>query len=782
MYRIIISMFIISLTCLSSYGYPTNQKYGQTDVFRQLDELLPTPNSFRTASGAPGPEYWQQKVDYVIDVEIDDQRQHLNGSETITYHNRSPHTLNYIWIQLDANIYRPDSDNRLTETAPEFDMVSISHLRMMISKNKFDGSAHITSVRDGAGNDLDYTIVKTMMRVELPTPLRPGKTFTLAIDWNYKINEFKYVRGRTGCEYFKEDDNYLYEMAQWYPRVVAYTDYAGWQNKQFLGRGEFTLEFGDYEVNITAPEDHAVAATGILQNPRDVLTSTQRERLKKAETADKPVFIITPDEALANQAQKAEGKKTWKFKAENVRDYAFATSRKFIWDAQGHQNGGRTVMCMSFYPNEGEPLWSRYSTHSIMHTLDVYSSFTFDYPYPVAISVNGPVYGMEYPMICFNGPRPEKDGTYSERTKYGLISVIIHEVGHNYFPMIVNSDERQWTWMDEGINSFLQYLSEQEWEDDYPSRRGDPRKITDYMTASNQVPIMTNSESILQFGNNAYAKPATALNILRETILGRELFDYAFREYAQRWMFKRPEPADLFRTLEDASGIDLDWFIRGWFYTTDHVDISIDKVYLYEMESKNPEVAKLARKKEQAEEPESISEMRNKTLPERVERYPELLDFYNDFDEFEVTEEDLKDYQTFLDSLEDDDKDYTQTPYNFYVVEFSNMGGLVMPIILEIHYEDKSSELVRTPAEIWRHNNQKVKKLILSTKTIESLELDPYFETADTDRYNNTFPREIIESRFQIKKEKEPENPMQKAKKGTKEMNNKQDENEDKHR
>lgn len=774
MYRFIVSMFIISLTCLSSHAYPTNQKYGQTDVFRQLDELLPTPNSFRTASGAPGSEYWQQKVDYVIDVEIDDQRQHLIGSETITYHNRSPHTLNYIWIQLDANIYRPDSDNRLTETAPEFDMVSISHLRMMISKNKFDGSAHITSVRDGAGNDLDYTIVKTMMRVDLPRPLQPGKTFTLAIDWNYKINEFKYVRGRTGCEYFKEDDNYLYEIAQWYPRVVAYTDYAGWQNKQFLGRGEFTLEFGDYEVNITVPEDHAVAATGILQNPRDVLTSTQRERLKKAETAEKPVFIITPDEALANQANKAEGKKTWKFKAENVRDYAFATSRKFIWDAQGHQNGGRTVMCMSFYPNEGEPLWSCYSTHAIMHTLDVYSSFTFDYPYPVAISVNGPVYGMEYPMICFNGPRPQKDGTYSERTKYGLISVIIHEVGHNYFPMIVNSDERQWTWIDEGINSFLQYLSEQEWEDDYPSRRGDPRKITDYMTSSNQVPIMTNSESILQFGNNAYAKPATALNILRETILGRELFDYAFREFAQRWMFKRPEPADLFRTLEDASGIDLDWFIRGWFYTTDHVDISIDKVYLYEMESKNPEVAKLARKKEHAEEPESISEIRNKPLPKRVERYPELLDFYNEFDEFEVTEEDLKEYQKFLDSLEDDDKDYIQTPYNFYVVEFSNMGGLVMPIILEIHYDDKSSELVRIPAEIWRHNNQKVKKLILSTKTIESLVLDPYFETADTERHNNTFPREIIESRFQIKKEKEPENPMQKSQKA----NDKNDQNQ----
>lgn len=740
-----------------------NRKFRQADSFRQLDESLPTPTETRLASGAPGPEYWQQRADYVIDVEIDDENQRLIGREQITYRNQSPHKLKYIWLQLDANIFATDSDAVLTSTAPELERVSTEQLKRLRARLVFDGSMKITEVSDSKKQPLDHTIVKTMMRIDLPAPLAPGETFSFNVAWSYAINNSKVVWGRTGYEYFEDDKNYLYEIAHWFPRLVAYTDYTGWQHKQFVGRGEFTLELGEYLLRITVPDDHIVSASGELMNADQVLTETQRKRLEDARTAKTPVFIVTPEEAEENESHKPTGKKTWIFKADNVRDVAFATSRKFIWDAQLHKVDGNEVMAMSFYPKEAEPLWSRYSTHSIIHTLDVYSRYTFNYPYPVAISVNGPVGGMEYPMICFNGPRPEEDKTYSKRTKYGLISVIIHEVGHNYFPMIVNSDERQWTWMDEGLNTFLQYLTEQEWEEKYPSRRGEPQNIVQYMRSQNQVPIMTNSESLLQFGPNAYAKPATALNILRESILGRELFDFAFKEYAQRWKFKRPTPADFFRSMEDASGVDLDWFWRGWFYSTDHTDLAIDSLKLYTLESPDPKVEKAAKKKEREEEPETLSKRRNKSLPTRAQSFPELKDFYNDFDELDVTEIDQKNYKKFLEKLEDDERELLDEMRNFYVVDLSNQGGLVMPVIFDIEFEDGSHEELRIPAEIWRRNNEKVSKLIVTEKTIKSLTLDPHLETADVDLENNHWPPKVIKSRFKLFKEKESKNDMQKA-------------------
>ncbi|MEM7311785.1 MAG: M1 family metallopeptidase [Planctomycetota bacterium] len=747
----------------ASHAQVTNSKYRQADSFRQLEEVLPTPTETRLASGAPGPKYWQQRADYVIDVEIDDENQRLIGREQITYRNQSPHKLTYIWLQLDANIFAPDSDAVLTATAPELKRVSTNELRRLRARMVFDGSMKVTEVSDSKKQPLKHTIVKTMMRIDMPQPLAPGETFSFNVAWNYKINNSKVVRARTGCEYFEDDKNYLYEIAHWFPRLVAYTDYTGWQHKQFIGRGEFTLELGDYLLRITVPDDHIVASSGVLMNGDQVLTAAQRERLEKARTAKTPVFIVTPEEAEKNESNKPSGKKTWIYKADNVRDVAFATSRKFIWDAQLHKVDGNEVMAMSYYPKEGEPLWSRYSTHSIIHTLDVYSRYTFNYPYPVAISVNGPVGGMEYPMICFNGPRPEEDGTYSKRTKYGLISVIIHEVGHNYFPMIVNSDERQWTWMDEGLNTFLQYLSEQEWEEKYPSRRGEPQNIVGYMRSQNQVPIMTNSESILQFGANAYAKPATALNILRESILGRELFDFAFKEYARRWKFKRPTPADFFRTMEDASGVDLDWFWRGWFYSTDHTDLGIDSLSLYTMESPDPKIAKAAKKKDREDEPETLSKRRNKPLAKRTQSYPELKDFYNDFDELDVTPMDEKSYKNFLKKLEDDERELLEEKRNFYVMDLSNVGGLVMPVIIEIEFEDGSKHELRIPAEIWRRNNKQVKKLFVTEKVIKSVTLDPHLETADVDLENNHWPRKVIKSRFQLYKDKDKKNDMQKA-------------------
>lgn len=751
---------LLLLLILSPAAF-AQSKSKPSDKFKQLGEELPTPNEYRTASGAPGHRYWQQRADYAIDVELDDANQRITGTETITYRNFSPDTLTYLWLQLDQNVWTKDSDTYKTQTAPDFKTPTFRTLENLV-KREFDGGYKITSVRDARNAPLSHTIVKTMMRVDLRAPLAPGEAVVFSVDWNYNINDQRKIGGRTGYEYFKEDKNYIYEIAHWFPRMAAYNDVSGWQHKQFLGAGEFTLEFGNYRVRITVPDDHIVASTGVLQNPLAVLTKAQRDRFEQARTAKQPTLIVTPEEAKANESNKPVGKKTWVFHADNVRDFAFASSRKFIWDAQGHDMNGNKVMAMSFYPKEGNPLWGQYSTHSIMHTLNVYSRYTFTYPYPVAISVNGPVGGMEYPMICFNGPRPETDGTYSAGTKYGLISVIIHEVGHNYFPMIVNSDERDWTWMDEGLNTFLQYLSEQEWEENYPSRRGEPKYITEYMESESQVPIMTQSDSLLQFGNNAYGKPATALNILRETVMGRELFDYAFKEYARRWKFKRPMPADFFRTMEDASGVDLDWFWRGWFYTTDHTDISLENVRLYRIDSLNPEVEKAEARREDAAQPETLSEQRNKSLPKRIDQFPTLRDFYNTYDKFVVTAREREEFQRLLQTLTEEEKALLSSGLNFYVVELKNVGGLVMPVILQVEYMDGTKEELRFPAEIWRYDNSNVSKLIVTGKEIKSITLDPRLETADVDLANNSFPRRPVKSKFQIYKEaQDPPNPMQ---------------------
>jgi hypothetical protein len=775
---------ICSLSIANAQPLP-NPKHSDShgDRFYQIDQWLPTPNDQRTASGAPGPEYWQQRADYQISVTLDDSNQRISGVAKIDYHNESPHLLNYIWVQLDQNRFEPDAISATASPAPSLaPRVTFDRLRSIFARLTFDGGYKIKSVKDQQGSPLTHTINETMMRIDLPKPMMPGESLSFSIDYAYNIIDSNLISGRSGHEYFEKDGNYIYEIAQWFPRVVSYTDYTGWQNKQFIGRGEFTLELGNYDVSITVPEDMVVASTGELANPDQVLKPVWIERLAEARKSNKPMFIVTPEEAKQNEGNgtseakatetgsSREGNtnnKTWRFIARNVRDFAFAASRKFIWDAMGVKVGDQTVMAMSYYPNEGDPLWSQYSTEAIAHTLEVYGRYSFDYPYPVAISVNGPVYGMEYPMICFNGPRPEEDGTYSKATKYALISVIIHEVGHNYFPMIVNSDERQWTWMDEGLNTFLQYLSEQEWEEDYPSRRGEPEKIVPYMRGGNQRPIMTGSEEILQFGANAYAKPATALNILRETIMGRELFDFAFKEYAVRWKFKRPTPSDFFRTMEDASGVDLDWFWRGWFYSTDHVDLGIEDVNLFVIDQGDPDEAAEQKRKEREEKEPSISDQRNQELPKRIDWQPGLKDFYNsaDYDEFSVEESARKAYQKMLEELDDTQRSLLQRTTNFYVVKFRNHGGIVMPIIVRLHYADNTNEIVRVPVDIWRSNGDSVSKLFVSEKEIVRMELDPFRETADTESSNNHWPPKLIPSRFKLYKSGSSDNEMRKANK-----------------
>ncbi|MCC7331968.1 MAG: M1 family metallopeptidase [Flavobacteriales bacterium] len=758
-----------------------NQKTRE-DKFKQLYEEFATPNVYRTASGAPGYLYYQQKADYLIDVEIDEKNQILKGTEVITYKNNSPDKLSYLWIQLDQNMKAKNSDTKLIRTNKIEEKMSFYELTQL--HNQFDGGFKLEHVKDASGKDLKYTINKTMMRVDLPTPLGSGASYVLKIKWWYNINNRDEVGDRSGSEYFEKDDNYLYTIAQFYPRMAVYNEVEGWQHKQFLGTGEFTLPFGDFKVNITVPSDHIVGATGILSNSSSVLSQEQRNRLSKAQMELKqPVLIVTQKEAEEKEKSKSTTTKTWCFSATNVRDFAFATSRKFIWDAMAIEYNGKKTMAMSFYPKEGNPLWEKYSTKVVAHTIKSYSKHTIDYPYPVAISVHSKDIGMEYPMICFNGGRPNKDGTYSERTKYGMISVIIHEVGHNFFPMIINSDERQWSWMDEGLNTFTQYMCEQEFERGYPSRRGPANKIVDHMKGdkSQISPIMINSESALQFGNNAYGKPAAALNILRETVMGRELFDFSFKTYAERWKFKHPTPEDFFRTMEDASSVDLDWFWRGWFYGTDHVDISFKNVEFFKIDSKNPEIENSFKSEMKTQERKFISDIRNAKEIEQTynEKDSSINDFYNTYNPFETTLLDKKEYEGFYKKLNENEKKLLNANYYYYNITFENIGGLVMPLILNFTFKDSSTQTIRIPAEIWAKNDLEISKIFYFEKEAISIELDPWQETADVDLNNNNWPQKKYPTKFEVFKNNDyqwdsesKENPMQRAARNEKLKNN----------
>ena len=753
------------------------------EKFQQLDQLLPTPTAQRNAAGAPGAAYWQNRADYDITVELDDVQRRINGSATITYQNRSPDALSYLWLQLDQNYQAHDADSRTVPNSRRgVDAAKVTYAAVdrLLAQETYDGTMTVSGITDTDGKSIPHTIVKTMLRLDLPAPLAPGANVAFKLNWNFPINDMKRLGERTGYEFFEKDGNCTYTIAQWFPRLAAYTDYAGWMHKQFLGTGEFTLEFGNYTVRLTTPDDHVVGATGVLQNPAEVLSTAQRERLNQAQNETrKTVFIVTPEEAKAAEAKPSTRKKTWVFKAENVRDFAFASSRKFIWDAMAvtgttfpptpQRAGGiqdrmfrPPVMAMSLYPKEGMPLWDKYSTHAVAHTIEVYSRYTFQYPYPVAYSVLGGLRGgMEYPMICFNGPRPLDDGTYPERTKFALIGVVIHEVGHNYFPMIVNSDERQWTWMDEGLNSFVQFLAQEEWQKDYPQGRAD-RGLPDYMRRTDRVPVMSNSESIADLGANSYAQPTVALNLLREHILGRELFDHAFKTYAQRWMFKRPTPADFFRTMEDASGVDLDWFWRGWFYGTDRVDVAIDQVQWLQLDSRDPAVENPKAKAEKDALPTTLTRERNAALPKRIDRFPELKDFYDSFDKASVLPSEKKKYEGLLKELNADhiDPALLKLARNFYLIEFSNVGGLLTPLILKLDYTDGSTEEIKLPAEIWRFNTEKATKLIVTKQELKAVTFDPRQELVDCDLENNFWPRRAVKTKFQLFREEAAKNPM----------------------
>ncbi len=746
MKNIILAGFLIVFGSIAMGQEVVKQKQkGHVDEnkFRQMYDLLATPNSYRTASGAPGPDYYQQRADYKIDVELDDKNAKLYGVETVTYTNNAKESLEYLWMQLDQNILSRTSKTPLVDsntTEPAMSTVAFSRKYL---EEKFDGGFKIDYVKDAKGNPVSYTVNETMMRINLAKPLAHGEKMVLNIKWNYNINNYMIDGGRSGYERFADGNN-LYVLAQFYPRMAVYNDVEGWQNMQFWGAGEFALPFGNFEVNVTVPADHVMEATGVLQNRSEVFTIEQQKRYALAEKSyDNPVIVVTQEEAMVAEKGFSTQKKTWKFKAENVRDFGISTSRKFILDAMAVKFGERNVMAVSIYPKEGNPLWEQYSTRAVAHTLKSYSSYTFDYPYPKAVSVNARDQGMEYPMICWNFGRPDADGKYSDRVKYGMLGVIIHEVGHNFFPMIVNSDERQWTWMDEGLNTFMEYLAEITFDPNFPVDRGPAKTIVPYMSGdqSKLEPIMTNSESIKQFGSNAYGKPAAGLNILRETIMGRELFDYAFKTYANRWKFKHPTPEDFFRTMEDASGVDLDWFIRGWFYTTDYTDIGIKEVKKYFV-SNTPSkevseyLAKKRRRRSGADGPMvyMIADGSEDFKPEMNKPF-EIKEIKN-LDEYIQTtftkEEQLK----------------LNSPKYFFQVTFDKPGGLVMPILVEITFEDGTVENHKFPAQIWRMNDNEVSRTFATQKAITKIVIDPKLETADIDISNNTWPKQEVKSKF----------------------------------
>jgi hypothetical protein len=710
---------------------------GHSDVnkFRQMYDLMATPNMFRTASGAPGPEYYQQQADYKIDIELDDRNARISGAETITYTNNAKESLEFLWLQLDQNLISPKSQSPLANATGPDGADNVQGFANKYLKEKFDGGFKIDYIKDAAGKPMQYTINQTMMRIDLDKPLAHGEKISFSVKYWYNVNNYHEVGGRSGYEYFAKDKNRLYVIAQFYPRMAVYNDVEGWQNMQFWGSGEFALPFGNYEVNITVPADHIMEATGVLQNPSEVFTAEQYKRYLQAQKSfDKPVIVVTQAEAEAAEKGFSDKKKTWKFKAENVRDFGISTSRKYIYDAMAVKVGSKDVMAITLYPKEGNPLWGEMATRVVAHTLKSYSSYTFDYPYPKAVAVNAEDQGMEYPMICWNWGRPDEKGKYDDRIKFGMLSVVIHEVGHNFFPMIVNSDERQWTWMDEGLNSFLEYLTEQTWDPKFPSRRGPARTITAYMGGSQDglEPIMTNSESIRQFGNNGYGKPAAALNILREVIMGHELFDYSFRTYSNRWKFKHPTPEDFFRTMEDASGVDLDWFWRGWFYTTDCNDIGIRDVRQYYVTTETPKNASNPKKGEQmvymvGETSEGFS--------------PDLKKPFN--------AKNLKPLNDYLEAnFTAEQRAKMANPKYFYEVEFDKPGGLVMPILVELTFADGTTENHQFPAQIWRFNDSMVTRMFATEKQVTKITVDPKQVTADVDTSNNTWPRSAVKSKF----------------------------------
>jgi hypothetical protein len=710
--------------------------------FLPMQGEWPTPTERRLASGAPGPDYWQQSADYKLDIQLDDERQRISGKGSITYSNNSPHTLYYLWVQLDQNEQNPHALSRKMASQEFIGDPGLLPQHLSSLKPSFQGGMEIAAVTDTIGNLLDYTIVETNMRILLPQPLKPGGKFKFKVDWAFAINNAR-TEGRSGYEYFPSDGNYIYEIAQFYPRMCVYDDIQGWQNTPYLGPSEFSLEFGDFDVRVTVPDDHLVAGTGELVNADAVLSKKQIARLdailEKNEVVD---FVVNPKEAALACETKSKGSKTWVFRAEHVRDFAFASSRRFVWDAAGVLLGGKKVVAQSFYPKEAIPLWDKYATHAIIHTLKVYSRMTLDYPYAAATAVHGPVWGMEYPMICFCGGRPLPSGFYSRQTKYLMIGVIIHEVGHNFFPMVINNDERRWAWLDEGLNSFCQYVAEDEFEPNFPYRRGPADQYAQYARQPGQQPIMTNPDAIRDNGKISYEKVAVGLAILRNEVMGKALFDDTFREFARRWAFRRPEPSDFFRSFEDASGMNLDWFWREWFYGVGYVEMGISGVTHYKLPAEKQPKGQIDPHLEPA-----ASQAGEDARTYYISDKSALKDRYTDVKQrSEDVAADIEGVNSLLEANHKADEGL----FHVYQVRIKNNGSCIMPLRLVAVYHDGTRDRFQFPAEIWMAGNGEFVKSIYSVKEAVAFHLDPDHAIPDVDRMNNFFPNTAIGQKIQV--------------------------------
>lgn len=710
-----------------------NPKADHANKFEELGPLLPTPNVYRSASGAPGPDYWQQRADYVINCEIDEKAKVLTGEEVITYHNNSPDALDYLWLELSENQHHPQNhfSIRGSERVNEYRLDSTTNLaKYDEAEQRFRGlGVEILAVLGEDKQPLPYIINKTLMRIDLKNKLLSKSKVKFTVRWRYKIPErLKFEASRGGYEEFP-DSNQIFTIVQWYPRLCVYNDYQGWDLLQFTGHAEFPLTFGNFDVKIKVPSDHIVAATGECQNFKEVLSSVEQKRWAKAQNSQEPVEIVTLAEAKERaKLRAAKGFKVWHYKASNVRDFAWTSSRRFMWDAMNTDVQGKKVMCMSLYSEEAAPIYRRYSTKTVAHTLKVYSKYSTPYPYPVAISVEASN-GMEYPMIVFNYGRANKDGSYTEDLRNRVVSVIIHEIGHNFFPMLINSNERRWAWMDEGFNSFVEFLAEQEFDANFPSRRGPASTIIGYMAKPKKYlePIMTAPDNVRELGNNVYGKTAAALTVLRETVMGRDLFDRAFKEYCLRWTFKSPTPADFFRTMQDASGMDLSWFFRAWFFETDPVDISLDTVIVYHAKTRKLDslnrtskyrnflLNHITRTRNMATNQKTLVELDSSLSPNQGPSFNDEQPFFNYSNE----------------------KPLDSAGRYLYRLILRNKGGAISPIIIEWTFADGTKEKQVLEAEMWRYNEKKIRRVFVKYKPVVSIKLDPDLQTADVDTRNN---------------------------------------------
>jgi len=545
--------------------------YNYTEAF---DPIFYTKNGspYRSASGKPGHAYWQNRADYTIKVSLDDQKDLVSGQVTLSYTNNSPDELNYLWFQLDQNLFHEDSRGQA--------ILPLEQSRYGSPNSDFKGGYNLSSIQLADGRKATYEIIDSRMRVELPTPLAAGgSTVSLKIDYSYTIPEFG--ADRTGI--LPSKNGKVYTVAQWYPRLCVYDDILGWNTEPYTGPGEFYLEYGDFNIEITAPANHIVVAGGELLNPEEVWTSQQLERYKQASKSDKTVVIRSAQEVTAANSRPNKTQLTWKFKLNQARDFAWASSSAFILDGAKINNpSGKTALALSAYPVEssGANAWDR-STEFTKSSIEYYSKKWFEYPYPVAVNVASNVGGMEYPGISFCGHKAKAAG---------LWGVTDHEFGHNWFPMIVGSNERLHGWMDEGFNSFINELSTEVFnKGEFRKNIGNRNSMAAAFSNPTLEPIMSTPQNMRErnIGILVYYKPAVGLRLLRDEIIGAERFDRAFRTYIANWAYKHPTPDDFFRTIENETGENLAWFWRGWFKNNWALDQAITNVTYDKLDPKN---------------------------------------------------------------------------------------------------------------------------------------------------------------------------------------------------